>query len=72
MAEECVFFLRGYRQHCEVLKARGQGAVSEEDRRRLERSFCASGAFLHCPVFKQLERSLKRVEPVIDLHAASS
>ena len=72
MTEECVFFLRGYRQHCEVLKTRGQGAVSEEDRRRLKRSFCATGAFMQCPVFKQLERSLKRVEPGTDLHAASS
>jgi hypothetical protein len=56
---QCVFYLRGYRQHCEAHKALGRGAMEEGEPERLQRSFCSTGTFLQCPIFRGLEKRLR-------------
>ena len=58
MPRQCVFYLRGYRDHCEVAKALGRGPLGRERAELLQHTYCSNTGFRQCPLFRQLERYL--------------
>jgi hypothetical protein len=71
MPRECVFYLHGYRQHCEVMKALGCGPLKRGEDERLRNSFCLTSRFRACPLFRQLERSLARANLRLEMPSAA-
>ena len=61
MAIHCVFFTPGGKHRCQVLRMIGSGSLQQRTQRTLEERYCASGAFIACPVFMRVERGLNEV-----------
>jgi hypothetical protein len=70
MPRQCVFYLRGYRQYCEVMKALGGGPIDGGKKEFLQQSYCSTPRFMDCPLFRQLERSLASAHLRLDLPSA--
>jgi hypothetical protein len=71
MPRQCVFYLHGYRQYCEVVKALDREPMEEGEGERLRQSFCLTTNFMNCPLFKQLERKLARADLKLILSPAA-
>jgi hypothetical protein len=71
MPKECVFYLHGYRQHCEVTKALGYGPAKRGEDEGLRNSFCSTSKFMDCPRFKKLERSLAKSNLRLEMLSAA-
>ena len=71
MPRQCVFYLRGHEEHCEVAGAVGAAPMGKDERKLMQQYFCSTAAFRECPFFRQLERSLARAHLELTLPSAA-
>jgi hypothetical protein len=60
MRNQCVFPGGGRGHTCMVLEAAGAPPLSPDERIRLELSYCCSGTFIQCPIFRGIQEGLAR------------
>lgn len=62
MAVRCLFHIPGAAVPCQILRASGCPELTEELHRKITDRYCEGGAFISCPLFTRVERSLSEQE----------
>jgi hypothetical protein len=73
MAIRCLFYIPGASVPCEILRAAGCPELTEELHQKIAGRHCETGAFIGCPLFRRVERSLSehdRNRNPLPLHSA--